>query len=81
MTKLIRIDILEMEMSKGLPHWLDPIARFKHTHGAAAQARRTFGQAGAGAAAASMAQAARVRQDRQHLYQWPKPLFPKCNKI
>ena len=27
-----------------------------------------------------MAQAARVRQDRQHLYQWPKPLFPKCNR-
>jgi len=38
-SKPIRVDILEMEMSKGLPHWLDPIARFKHTHGAAAQAR------------------------------------------
>ena len=81
-SKPIRVDILEMEMSKGLPRWLDPIARFKHTHCAAAQARRTFGQAeaGAGAAVASMAQAARLRQDRQHLYQWPKPLFPKCNR-
>ena len=38
-SKPIRVDILEMEMSKGLPHWLDPIVRFKHTHGAAAQAR------------------------------------------
>ena len=23
------IDILEMEMSKGLPHWLDPIEKYK----------------------------------------------------
>ena len=58
-SKPIRVDILEMEMSKGLPHWLDPIARFKHTHGAAAQARRTFGQA-----------AEQERRQRQ----WRKPL-------
>ena len=25
----IIVDILEMEMSKGLPHWLDPIEKYK----------------------------------------------------
>jgi hypothetical protein len=25
----IVVDILEMEMSKGLPHWLDPIEKYK----------------------------------------------------
>jgi len=29
-SKPIRVDILEMEMSKGLPHWLDPIALQAH---------------------------------------------------
>jgi len=31
-SKPIEIDIFDMEMSKGLPHWLDPIERFKGKH-------------------------------------------------
>lgn len=28
----IIIDILEMELSQGLPHWLDPIEKYKGKH-------------------------------------------------
>ena len=28
----IIVDILEMEMSQGLPHWLDPIEKYKGEH-------------------------------------------------
>jgi hypothetical protein len=31
-SKPIEIDIFDMEMSKGLPHWLDPIESLKGTH-------------------------------------------------
>jgi len=31
-SKPIEIDIFDMEMRKGLPHWLDPIEQFKGTH-------------------------------------------------
>lgn len=33
-SKPIEIDILDMEMSKGLPHWLDPIEKNKGKHDA-----------------------------------------------
>lgn len=31
-SKPIEVDILDMELSKGLPHWLDPIERYKGAH-------------------------------------------------
>jgi hypothetical protein len=30
--KVIEIDILDDEMKKGKPHWLDPIEKFKGRH-------------------------------------------------
>jgi hypothetical protein len=29
---IIEVDILGMEMEQGLPHWLDPIERYKHKY-------------------------------------------------
>jgi hypothetical protein len=37
-SKPIEVDILDMEMSKDLPHWLDPIVKYSGTHDAARRA-------------------------------------------
>lgn len=38
--KPIEIDILDMEMSEGLPHWLDPIELHKGKHDADRKQKR-----------------------------------------